>query len=193
MAATLRPGRLSFRISASLPTSTLRSRVCSPGIRIRGIERASPPRRKAATFQAAPPPLTSTPQISGSSSQALRFARLRFLDALAVDELQLVGRRRQAAHADADKVAVLAVGLDPLRDQFLVGQRAFATGRNVGRGRGGRQKTHRGGRGSLRRGGNRGNRGGGSATSTQPPGGRAVGREGSRAGPSGLADISRGA
>ena len=69
MAATLRPGRLSRRISASLPTSTLRSRVCSPGIRIRGIDRASPPRRKAATFQAAPPPLTSTPQISGSSGR----------------------------------------------------------------------------------------------------------------------------
>jgi hypothetical protein len=30
---------------------------------------------------------------------------------LAVDELQLVGCRRQAAHADADKVAVLAVGV----------------------------------------------------------------------------------
>ena len=55
--------------------------------------------------------------------QALRFALLRFLDALAVDELQLVGRRRQAADADADEIAVLAVGLDPLRDQFLVGQR----------------------------------------------------------------------
>jgi hypothetical protein len=37
----------------------MRSSVCSPGIRIRGIDRASPPRRKAATFQAAPPPLTS--------------------------------------------------------------------------------------------------------------------------------------
>jgi hypothetical protein len=47
MAATLRVGRWSFRISASLPTSTLRSRVCSPGMRIRGMERASVPRRKA--------------------------------------------------------------------------------------------------------------------------------------------------
>jgi hypothetical protein len=56
MAATLRVGRWSRRISASLPTSTLRSRVCSPGIRTRGIERASPPRRYAITFQAAPTP-----------------------------------------------------------------------------------------------------------------------------------------
>jgi hypothetical protein len=32
IAATLRVGRWSRRISASLPTSTLRSRVCSPGI-----------------------------------------------------------------------------------------------------------------------------------------------------------------
>ena len=51
---------------------------------------------------------------------------LSFLDALAVDVLEFVGRRRQAAHADTDKVAVLSVGLDPLRDQLLVGQAAGA-------------------------------------------------------------------
>ena len=79
--ATTRPGRLSFRISASLPTSTLRSPVCSPGMRIRGIDRASPPRRKAETFHAAPPPLTSTPQMSGVVGQALRYSRLSSLDA----------------------------------------------------------------------------------------------------------------
>ena len=56
--------------------------------------------------------------------QALRFALLRFLDAAAVDELELVGRWREAADADASEVAVDAVGLDPLRQQFLVGQRA---------------------------------------------------------------------
>jgi hypothetical protein len=59
MAVTLRAGRWSRRISASLPTSTLRSRVCSPGIRTRGIERASPPRRYAITFQASPRPRKS--------------------------------------------------------------------------------------------------------------------------------------
>ena len=58
--------------------------------------------------------------------QALRFAHLRFLDAFAVDELELVGRGREAADTDADEVAVNAVGLDPLRQQFLVGQRAVA-------------------------------------------------------------------
>jgi hypothetical protein len=56
MTVALRGGRWSRKISASLPTSTLRSRVCSPGMRMRGIERASPPRRYAITFQAAPPP-----------------------------------------------------------------------------------------------------------------------------------------
>ena len=56
--------------------------------------------------------------------EALRFALLRFLDAAAVDELELVGRWREAADADANEIAVLAVSLDPLRQQFLVGQRA---------------------------------------------------------------------
>src|SRR6266851_2175553 len=121
MAATTRPGRLSFRISASFPTSTLRSRVCSPGIRIRGIDRASPPRRKAATFQAAPPPLTSTPQIRGSSARLCGRSRLSFLGAFAVDELKLVGGRRQPTDADTDEVAADAVSFDPLRQQFLVG------------------------------------------------------------------------
>jgi hypothetical protein len=56
--------------------------------------------------------------------EALRFALLRFLDALAVDELKLVGGGRQPADTNADEVAVDAVGLDPLRQQFLIGQRA---------------------------------------------------------------------
>ena len=53
--------------------------------------------------------------------QALRFAQLCFLDAFAVDELELVGGGREAADTDANEVAVDAVGLDPLRQQFLVG------------------------------------------------------------------------
>src|SRR4029077_19163612 len=36
MAVTLGPGRVSRRISANFPTSTERSRVCSPGLRILG-------------------------------------------------------------------------------------------------------------------------------------------------------------
>jgi len=42
--------------------------------------------------------------------EALRFALLRFLDAVAVDELELVGRWREAADADANEVAVNGVG-----------------------------------------------------------------------------------
>ena len=56
--------------------------------------------------------------------QALRFVHLRFVDAFAVDELEPVGCGRQSADTDADEVAVDAVGLDPLRQQFLAGQRA---------------------------------------------------------------------
>ena len=49
------------------------------------------------------------------------FALLRFLDSFAVDELELVRGGWEAADTDADEVAVDAVGLDLLRQQFLVG------------------------------------------------------------------------
>jgi hypothetical protein len=49
--------------------------------------------------------------------QAPRFALLRFLDALAVDELEFVSGRRKAADTGADEVAVDAVRLNPFLDQ----------------------------------------------------------------------------
>ena len=117
-------GRVSRRISASLPTSTLRSRVCSPGIRIRAIERASPPRRNTITFQAAAGKVHSADQrIVG---QTLRLALLGFPDSQTVDELEFVSRRGETADADADEIAVLDVGCDSFGDQVLVRQGAVA-------------------------------------------------------------------
>src|SRR5450755_178644 len=93
MAATTRPGRLSRRISASLPTRTLRSRVCSPGIRMRGMERASVPRAESHHV----PGGASARHIHAADQrlvvEAVRFALLRFQDARAVDELELAGGR----------------------------------------------------------------------------------------------------
>ena len=59
-----------------------------------------------------------------SAIRPLQSRPFRPLDAFAVDELKLVGGGRETADTDADQVAVLSVGLDPLRQQFLVGQRA---------------------------------------------------------------------
>jgi hypothetical protein len=69
MTATLYPGRSSLIISASFDRSGPRSRECSPGTRMGGIDRASMPRRKRTTFQADPPPETSKPAMRGSSAK----------------------------------------------------------------------------------------------------------------------------
>ena len=98
MAVTLRLGRVSRRISASLPTRTLRSRAVSDhvpgGTAARNIHTAD----------------------QSLAIEALRLALLGFQDARPVDELEFVGRRRQTADADAGKSAVLAVGFDPFGD-----------------------------------------------------------------------------
>src|SRR4051794_40475399 len=119
IAATFRPGRVSRSTSANLPTSTERSRICSPGMRIRGSVRASPPLRNAQTVQAGPPPDTSTPQIKGSSLR-LCPSPLGIPNALPINELQLVGRRGQPANANSNKVTIDAVSVNPLVDQCLV-------------------------------------------------------------------------
>ena len=56
--------------------------------------------------------------------QAVGFARPCFQDADAVDELELVGCRREAADANAYEIAIDAVSIDPLGDEFLVRQGA---------------------------------------------------------------------
>jgi hypothetical protein len=54
--------------------------------------------------------------------QAVVVALLRFQDAAAVDELQLVGCGRETANAD--EITVLAIRRDPFLDQVLVRQGA---------------------------------------------------------------------
>jgi hypothetical protein len=69
-------------------------------MRIRGMLRASPPRRKAHHVHGGATARNVDTADERVIVQAVGHSLLGFQDALAVDELKLVGGRRQAADAD---------------------------------------------------------------------------------------------